>query len=100
MPSCLKRRPAASTMRCLVACFWSLPYRIANPCRLTALDRAGSWWRPAIALWPYYDIMIIIQCHPGRTRRESDDDRSGTHGCGFERDVEDRADADHQRRRR
>jgi hypothetical protein len=26
----LKRRPAASTMRCRVACFWSLLYRIAN----------------------------------------------------------------------
>ena len=24
MPSCLKRRPAASTMRCRVACLWSL----------------------------------------------------------------------------
>ena len=24
MPSCLKRRPAASRMRCLVACLWSL----------------------------------------------------------------------------
>jgi pimeloyl-ACP methyl ester carboxylesterase len=31
---------------------------------------------------------------------ESDDDGRGTDGCGFEHDVEDRADADHQRRRR
>ena len=36
----IDRRPAASTMRCLVAGFWCLPYRIANLSRRTALDRA------------------------------------------------------------
>jgi hypothetical protein len=40
MPSSLKRRPAASTMRCRVASFWCLPYRIANLSRRAGVDRA------------------------------------------------------------
>jgi hypothetical protein len=44
MPSSLKRRPAASTMRCRVASFWCLPYRIATS--LVGLVSIELWELP------------------------------------------------------
>src|SRR5687768_2694642 len=90
MPSSLKRRPAASTMRCLVACLWSLPYRTA----------ILSGRRTALA--SSYCIMVVLLYYErnAKLKERSDDDGRRTYGCGFEHDVGDRADAHHRGRRR
>src|SRR3954465_14757640 len=75
MPSCLKRRPAASRMRCLVAGFWSLPYRIGNLSR--PLHSIGSFGG--------YCIMVVLLYYARNPKPD---------------DMEDHPDADHPRRRR